>query len=145
MHVCNFFNQKIICYETSKWLWKKVSNKIENYDNMKQDLGIQDVSKYTMSACYGPGGHFGLHTDTGLIDDIKKLESKYTMLIYLNDNFEGGETVFYDDNFRKTVQITPKTGMALFFDISLWHKGCPIQTGEKYWVVTELMTKLYSM
>ena len=69
---------------------------------------------------------------------------KYTLLIYLNEDFKGGETVFYDDNFRKTTTIAPKAGSALFFDIALWHEAEGILAGKKYWIGTELMTPLAS-
>jgi predicted 2-oxoglutarate/Fe(II)-dependent dioxygenase YbiX len=146
VHVCDFFNQKTISPDDSKWLWNKIQNALVNDDEktMMWNFDIHGVSKYITTACYNPGQQFGLHTDTGIIDESRQLESKCTALVYLNDNFEGGETVFYDDNFQETVTIYPKAGMALIFDINLWHKANTIVSGKKYWIGTELMTKSIS-
>ncbi len=49
---------------------------------------------------YNVGGHFNKHRDGGFVltDENRSI---YTILIYLNDDFEGGNTIFYseeDDN-----------------------------------------------
>ena len=64
-------------------------------------------------------------------------------MIYLNDDFTGGKTVFYDDCFQKTVEIEPKKGKALLFDIDLWHKGEEIHNGEKFWIGCEIISKMH--
>jgi predicted 2-oxoglutarate/Fe(II)-dependent dioxygenase YbiX len=53
-------------------------------------------------------------------------ESRITFMIYLNDDFEGGETSFDE------VIIQPKTGNALCFIHELKHEGCPVKSGIKY-------------
>lgn len=95
-----------------------------------------------MSGKYVPGDSFSLHTDTGLYYNKDAGEkSRWTLLIYLNDDFDGGETVFYDDNWRVTKSITPKKGHAVLFDIDLWHKGSPVTRGAKYWIGCEIIDK----
>jgi len=54
-------------------------------------------------------------------------------MIYLNDDFEGGETKF--DN----VTIEPKTGTALCFIHEQKHEGCPVVEGLKYVLRTDVM------
>ncbi|WP_316569243.1 2OG-Fe(II) oxygenase [Neobacillus sp. YIM B06451] len=64
-----------------------------------------------------------------------------TLVMYLNDVEEGGETVFPRLNFS----VTPKKGMAVYFEyfyeeqalneLTL-HSGMPVITGEK-WVATQ--------
>ncbi len=95
-----------------------------------------------MWAKYLPGTEFGLHTDTGLFyDRTKRLKSRYTLLIYLNDNFEGGKTLFYDNNFCLTNTINPKKGDCIIFDIDLWHRGTTVVSGEKFWIGCEIISK----
>jgi hypothetical protein len=83
---------------------------------------------------------FVTHTDTGSVFDKKNnLYSKFTMLIYLNYDFLGGETVFYDNNLLETCRITPKKNKTLIFDIDLFHSGSIVTSGTKYWIGTELL------
>jgi len=101
------------------------------------------ANKLIMTAKYTDGKQFSLHTDTGLYynrDD--RLKSRYTMLIYLNDDYEGGKTSFYTDTFKHTQDIIPKAGRCLLFDIDLWHKGCPVTNGTKYWIGCEIIGKM---
>lgn len=141
VHTGNFHNQKSIDKEKTMWMLNKLNQRLPIFPS---HLNITGVSKYVTCACYLTGQNFGLHTDTGIVDTETQSESKCTLLIYLNDDFKGGETVFYDDNFQKTTTIAPKAGSALFFDIALWHEAQRIVAGKKYWIGTELMTLLAS-
>jgi hypothetical protein len=53
-------------------------------------------------------------------------ESRITFMIYLNEDFEGGETSF------DQISITPKTGSALCFIHEQKHEGSPVRNGIKY-------------
>lgn len=89
---------------------------------------------------YKPDAMFGLHTDTGLFyDRDTKQKTNYTLLAYLNDGFKGGQTVFYDNNFKETVRVTPKAGTCIVFDIDLWHQGSKVFDGQKHWIGCELI------
>ena len=57
--------------------------------------------------------------------------SFYTLLIYLNEDFEDGKTIYYLDNNTKIIK--PKTGMAVLFDISIPHSVEKVM-GEK-WII----------
>ena len=94
-----------------------------------------------MAGMYELGDSFGLHTDTGLFYDAARGEkSRWTLLIYLNDDFEGGETVFYDTHtWAETCRIVPRAGMALLFDIDLWHSGGALLRGKKHWIGCEII------
>jgi len=103
---------------------------------------ILRANNLIMTGKYLSNNNFGLHTDTGLFyNKNTKEKSQYTLLIYLNDDFEGGTTSFFTDNFQPTVTIHPKQGTALLFDIDLWHKGDKLISGEKYWIGCELIAK----
>ena len=65
-------------------------------------------------------------------------ESRITFMIYLNDDYEGGETKFDE------VTIKPKTGTALCFIHEQKHEGCPVPVGTKYVIRTDVMYKIKS-
>lgn len=62
-------------------------------------------------------------------------ESRITFMIYLNEDFEGGETAFDE------VTIHPKTGMALCFIHEQKHEGCPVPAGIKYVLRSDVMCR----
>lgn len=53
----------------------------------------------------------------------------HTVLVYFNDDFEGGET-----RFREQIEqtIIPRRGMAAIFQHKIRHEGCPVRRGIKY-------------
>ncbi|MFV0410724.1 MAG: 2OG-Fe(II) oxygenase [Paracoccus sp. (in: a-proteobacteria)] len=83
---------------------------------------------------YGPGRFFDWHQD-GAYDDGAGNCSKFTMLIYLNDEVEGGGTPFSDMSSPHAFSdftIAPQAGSALFFHHPLSHRGDLIIGGRKY-------------
>ena len=83
-------------------------------------------------------------------DDKAKstVKSYHTFLIYLNDNFEGGQTRFYfpskDGTSSLAAQgISPKCGSVLVFSqgntASLLHEGSAVTVGTKYVVRTDVL------
>lgn len=95
---------------------------------------------WIMTGQYTPGQQFNMHTDTGLYYDRDAREkTQWTLLIYLNDNFEGGDTIFYNEKWEETQRIRPEKGKALLFDIDLWHRGDVLKSGEKRWIGCEII------
>ena len=137
-----FKNGKVILPYISSKMWGSISKNLpETYtDRNAKKWQLTRASKYVMYAKVAPGERFPIHTDTGA-DLSCKEESKFTVLTYLNDDFEGGNTVFYDGNFNKTVEIEPKKGRTLIFDINLFHAGMEVTHGNKLWIGTELVAK----
>lgn len=54
------------------------------------------------------------------------LSSQLTLLVYLNDDFSGGNTDFRD------FQVAPVPGTALLFIHDTWHEGSAVMQGTKY-------------
>lgn len=86
---------------------------------------------------YDPGQQFKVHHDGAAHLDGRV--SKATFMIYLNTEYEGGETVFYHDHEERygpgevAKMIHPKTpGMGVLFDHTWWHESKPITSGTKY-------------
>jgi hypothetical protein len=78
-------------------------------------------------------------TNTSSSSDIK---SYLTFLIYLNDNFQGGETKFYLPH-QLSRGIVPKAGSILIFPqgnlASLIHEGAAVTSGVKYVIRTDVL------
>lgn len=95
---------------------------------------------------YTPGQQYKAHYD--FFSSSSKMVNNNrisTLVMYLNDVKQGGETFFPKLN----LSVTPKKGMAVYFeyfyndqalnDLTL-HGGAPVITGEK-WVATQWMRK----
>jgi prolyl 4-hydroxylase len=88
-------------------------------------------------AHYKTGGYFKPHYDNIITPWISKQRSA-TLIIYLNDDYDGGETRF--PYLNRTIR--PKKGDAVYFrnlhpinKKVLWHskhEGCEVKSGEKY-------------
>ena len=84
---------------------------------------------------YKPGGFYKPHQDT--FSDTKGNKRMYTVILALNDDYQGGETEF--PNLNKKYKL--KKGDALFFDTldnyelktsKALHGGRPVKSGEKW-------------
>jgi prolyl 4-hydroxylase len=60
----------------------------------------------------------------------------HTILVYFNDDFEGGETRF-QEQIQQT--IIPKPGMVAIFQHKIRHEGCPVRRGVKYAMRTDVI------
>lgn len=84
---------------------------------------------------YQPGQYFAPHADGAFRRDETEV-SHYTFMVYLNDDFSGGETTFITEPERI---IQPRTGMALFFQHPIIHEGSVVKEGVKYVVRSDIM------
>lgn len=102
-----------------------ITKKTKNTDN----LGII-VHKFTQPLefyRYDTGDFITAHTDAPRPFSNSK-ESNYTAIIYLNDNFDGGQTYFNDLDRS----IKPEEGLLLIFKHSLKHEAVKVNAGVKY-------------
>ena len=83
---------------------------------------------------YKPGGFYKPHQDAFCEDKNRRM---YTFIIALNDEYEGGETVF--PNIKRRYRL--EKGDALFFNTlnnyecitkKALHGGAPVKSGEKW-------------
>ncbi|GMH96302.1 hypothetical protein TrVE_jg3716 [Triparma verrucosa] len=108
-------------------------------------LPITHAEKW-QGARYEAGGEYGLHSDH--VEDFNGLECGgrcYSYIVYLNGDFEGGETAFPEID----IKVKPKQGKGLFFrnvreqvhannvfemdvDYDVLHKGNVVNKGTKY-------------
>ncbi|MFM8258621.1 MAG: prolyl hydroxylase family protein [Vulcanococcus sp.] len=81
---------------------------------------------------YHPGERYVFHHDCDFDRNREAYHRVLTAILYLNNDFEGGETAFSGG------RIKPEPGQALVFP-SNWcfpHAGCRVISGIKYAVVT---------
>jgi len=95
---------------------------------------------------YGPGQTFKPHVDGAHHRFALRQASELTFLMYLNDDFTGGETNFFFDyalhlalGGRVRFGVRPVRGTALVFRHRLLHEGAPVLTGRKYVLRTDVM------
>jgi hypothetical protein len=147
----DFVNGKIINPDVSGMIYERISRAILPFpspssssliytDRKDKKWSFIESPKYIMYAKVEQDKQFAIHTDTGCeYDDCQNKYSKFTTLTYLNDDYEGGNTIFYDKMFKETCRIIPRKGLTLCFDIDLFHAGGKVTRGTKYWVGTELV------
>jgi len=81
---------------------------------------------------YDVGQQFDWHYD-GYFERENGERSQLTFMVYLNDDFTGGDTTIED------ISIRPRKGLALFFIHRILHKGQPVESGRKYVLRTDVM------
>lgn len=107
-------------------------------DGEYEPFGVSPMFRFSK---YVPGGSFGWHVDTCYAKGPHEVGMD-TLLIYLNDDYIGGETVL--KLVPDTVVMTPKTGSAMAFYHCQTHAGMEVQRGVKYLVRTEVLYKKIS-
>ncbi len=86
---------------------------------------------------YAAGQRFAPHYDGSFARNAEE-HSKLTFIVYLNEEFTGGETAMLDLD----EVIVPRTGRALLFQHALLHEGCEVTSGVKYAVRSDIMYRL---
>ena len=91
-------------------------------------LVLTNYRIYILEFYYHTRGNFSsAHTDE-CSKFLPKVFSNYTAVIYLNDDFIGGETYFT----TKEKTIVSKTGRLLMFQHHLMHQGNEVELDTKY-------------
>lgn len=121
---------------------------------MKGTWRVDSVNPFFRLCKYHEEGHFGPHSDADYIVDPFTHRSLKTLMIYLNDTYDGGETHFchsHDMHFDAEHRIycapvesvhtswKPRKGDCILFDHPLLHEGARVRNGEKYIMRTEVM------
>lgn len=83
---------------------------------------------------YEPGQRFGPHYDGAFCRDDREA-SELTLLVYLNDDFVGGETAF----LQHGLVVAPVRGHALLFQHHQLHEGRAVDAGCKYVLRSDVM------
>lgn len=119
--------------ELAETMWSRVSSILPILDD-KQPVGVDHHLRFYR---YSSGQEFKRHKD-GSVNNKRGWTSKLSYLIYLNDDFDGGATIFRKyvgkgESRQKVEQVvTPTTGSALLFRHERWHEGSTLTAGRKY-------------
>ena len=111
------------------FLWPRLRDHVPDVLDDCHAIGLNERFRYYR---YTPGQKFALHRD-GAYQRENGEESKLTCILYLNDDFTGGETAVNDR------VVKPQQGMALIFRRELLHEGRPVLDGSKYVLRTDVM------
>jgi prolyl 4-hydroxylase len=127
-------NERIIFKDEvlAETLWQQLKSYAPKRIGNSNASGLNELFRFYK---YQSGQEFKKHRDQSYIRN--EVEASYfTFMIYLNDDFIGGETIF------SNVTIQPKQGMALVFFHDLEHSGNSVKEGIKYVLRTDMMFKL---
>ena len=113
-------------------LWERARSLSPQKIGNSKAIGLNEMFRFYK---YEPGQLFKKHKDQSYIRNDSEA-SYYTILIYLNDNYTGGETTFNE------ITINPQTGTALIFRHDLEHTGSEVKSGVKYVLRTDIMFRL---
>lgn len=129
-------------------LAEDVFNRIKEYlPESDHGYTLEYINSHFRFSKYRAGGKFDIHCD-GKNIDLKmdangyNYEAVMTLNIFLNDNFEGGETDFFtlDGNvYNLRHRVEPKTGRGALFYHDQWHRGNVVKTPYKYLIRTDVM------
>jgi len=90
-----------------------------------QNVILSDEWYYQL---YRPDESIGVHMDGHKM--IREWKSKYTLLIYLNHEFDQGNTIIYDGD--EIINIKPRCGDALILTQDVLHEGQTVLNGTKF-------------
>lgn len=104
----------------------------------KPVVGLNRVFRFSK---YSAGEGFSMHKDGYNRDHINGTTSAMTLNIFLNDDFEGGETNFYHTMHEKDLRfsVVPKAGRGALFASQQYHMGKTVTKGFKYLIRTDVM------
>jgi prolyl 4-hydroxylase len=83
---------------------------------------------------YATGERHGAHWDT-IVELDHGVRSLLTLVFYLNDGFDGGETDFVELDAK----VTPRAGRALLFQHRVMHRACEVHRGDKFVLRTDVL------
>ena len=87
---------------------------------------------------YDVGQTFNAHYDGSFRRDSHEA-SRLTFMVYLNADFAGGTTDFYQDDDTPLLRVKPEAGMALIFEHPILHAGVAVESGRKYVLRSDVM------
>ena len=123
---------------TNIFYFNYIKRQIESvYINYKAKFPLMASSKINQIDLlkYNPGGQYKVH-----VDDFTYTKRKLSIIINLNDEYEGGDLVFTDQKLNIIKRIKLQTGSVVFFPSNFLyaHSIEPITKGTRYSIVAWL-------
>ena len=126
--------------ELARSLWGRACESVPKQIDDSVATGLVERFKFYR---YDESQRFNAHRD-GSVERSPTERSRLTFMIYLNEGFGGGHTVFYSEERKNGLRqvvasVEPKTGMALVFAHDWWHEGARVTSGRKYVLRTDVL------
>tara|TARA_R110000744_G_scaffold105872_1_gene202041 strand:- start:810 stop:1355 length:546 start_codon:yes stop_codon:yes gene_type:complete len=123
---------------TDLFYWNYIKNEIERlYTFYKAKFPKMTSSKINQIDLlkYSPGGKYEIHTD-----HYTSSPRHLSIIINLNDNYEGGDLIFTAQNEEETKRLKLSAGSIVFFPSNFMypHSIEPITKGTRYSIVAWL-------
>jgi hypothetical protein len=116
-------------------LIKKIDDKIEKHIKAHYSKRVESFTGQSIVR-YVENQFIDTHKDWEPKDEWVILNNKKTVhlssVFYFNDDYFGGDLVFYNDNKEKYFSIKPKKNCVILFDALQSHSTIPIVSGTKY-------------
>ena len=147
----------IIYERIKKYIEKETDNKkLQPFgfgvNGIWSPIGINHCFRH--SVYHAPSIGFKPHRDSSYIEK-PNTRSILTIIIYLNDDFIGGDTIFIKPNSDRKIgqiveeelsdgyniihKITPKKGKAIIFNHNVIHAGLDVTMGSKYIMRSDIL------
>ncbi len=150
---CGIFSDQYSNDKLTKEIYNKIISHPQLLPSMKESMTRPTDGVRTF--LYIKGGETGIHQDGGDMNyrNLDHEYCKYKVLIYLNDDFKGGGTLFYDCNMIEwltksltqlntdhlKIKVRPKKGSCVIWNMETYHKGSKVKSGKKYAVGFEIL------
>ena len=128
-------NNRRVIFDDPEWAGELFDRMKDQAPQTIHDMSLVGVNERLRCYEYQAGQRFAPHSDGAFIRDERE-RSWYTYMVYLNEAFEGGETIFF---VEPEVSIKPQAGAGLTFQHPIIHEGSEVTSGVKYVVRTDLM------
>lgn len=116
-------------------LWDKVQHMVPPKWKGATCVGLNERLRILR---YDPGDEFMPHRDGSYMAPSGAI-SKLTLLLYLNEGYDGGRTEFLDKTESAWVAIPPHVGSVAIQNQDLVHRVPPLEAGRKYALRTDVM------
>lgn len=118
--------------QTASELFRRLRSHLPQRMGSLTLLGLNERLRFYR---YRRGQRFSPHMDHWYQPNERQI-TLHTVLVYFNDDFEGGETRFQE---QLESVVRPRPGLAAVFQHKIRHEGCEIRRGTKYAMRTDVI------
>lgn len=118
-------------------LWEKIKPVLRKNNIINESDDVKLSHRWYISKYFPDSGHISQHIDGNI--EFEDYISKYTLLVYLNDDFQNGETVISLGD--ETIKVKPIKNRILIMEQNLLHSGNKPINNPKYILRSDIMFK----
>jgi predicted 2-oxoglutarate/Fe(II)-dependent dioxygenase YbiX len=116
-------------------LWGRLAPAVPERIDAWSAVGLNERFRFYR---YEPGQFFAWHRDGAFLRNERE-QSLVTLMIYLDEGFEGGSTDFDVPQREAPIRVVPQRGTVLLFRHGLRHQGASVVRGVKHVLRTDVM------